>query len=158
MKIRSNDLPQGDAAKALLEHAKWIAEHFERMNEQLLTLSSTFIGFLAVELGLLGQIDKSKINKNVPTLTLGIAGLCSLAVSIICFFVASWSLGFQIPKLEDSQSISALDPKDIQIEPLRLMLSTDQNDRNIQKSLESENRHINRYYKLGLICGRAAHS
>ena len=156
MKIGSRDLPKGDASKALLEHTKWIAERFERMNEQLLTLSSTFIGFLAVELGLLGQIEKKTFDSNHAAFRVGVAGLACLALSIISFFVALWSLNFALPKLEDFQSLLRVDKDDLEVEPLRMMLSTDEGDRNIQKGLESENRHINRYYKAGLVLGAIA--
>ena len=156
MKIGSRELPKGDAGKALLEHIKWIAERFERMNEQLLTLSSTFIGFLAVELGLLGQIEKKTFDSNHPAFRVGVAGLACLALSIISFFVALWSLNFALPKLEDFHSLLSVEKDALEVEPLRLMLSTDEGDRNIQKSLEGENRHINRYYKAGLVLGAVA--
>jgi hypothetical protein len=156
MNIGSRDLPKGDAAKALLEHTKWIAERFERMNEQLLTLSSTFIGFLAVELGLLGQTEKKTFEHNRPAFWVGVAGLVFLAISIISFFVALWSLNFDLPKLEDFQGLLNVDKEVLEVEPLRMMLSTDEGHRNIQKSLESENLHLNRYYKAGLIFGATA--
>lgn len=156
MRIGSNEVPRGVAGRSLLEHSKWIAERFERMNEQLLTLSGTFIGFLVVELGLIGQIDTRKVRHNGVARGFGIAGVILLAVSVIAFFIALWSVRFQIPRLQTFQEILAFPEKDIESEPLRLMLSSDERDRNIQKSLENENIHINRYYKAGLVSGGLA--
>jgi hypothetical protein len=71
-----------DADDALLTHSKWIAERFERMNEQLLTLSATFIGFLVIELGLLAQFDPTRFICHLNDKIVGILALISLVAAI----------------------------------------------------------------------------
>ena len=69
------DFLAGPVGDKFLNHARWISERYERMNEQLLTLSSTFIGFLAVELALIAQVSEEQI-KNLGALKyFGILGI-----------------------------------------------------------------------------------
>lgn len=145
-----------EARDHLLLHMRWIAERFERMNEQLLTLSSTFIGFLAIELGLLAQIPATTIREDNWSKGIGGVALICLFVGIILFFMTLLSKYFAIPKLEDFQDSSLLDIAEMRNEPYRMMISTQERDRNIQKSLEEENNHLNRYYKPALIVSGAA--
>ena len=136
----------------MLSHSRWIAERYERMNEQLLTLSSTFIGFIAVELALLGQAYRDT-HKHGPVYPFSVAAI-ALVLSVLSFLIALWSLNFEIPKLSNIQdAIENLDDKQLAKYELWTMTHGGENNRNIQKSLEKENKHINRYYKAGLILG-----
>jgi hypothetical protein len=145
-----------EARDHLLQHMRWISERFERMNEQLLTLSSTFIGFLAIELGLLAQIPAKTIREDNWSKGIGGVALLCLFVGIILFFITLLSKYFAIPKLEDFQDSSLLDVAEMRNEPYRMMISTQERDRNIQESLEEENNHLNRYYKPALIVSGVA--
>jgi len=140
-----------DAQDHLLVHARWVAERFERMNEQLLTLASTFIGFLAIELGLLAQISLKSFRGDIWAKAIGCFALFLLFIGIILFFITLLSNNFEIPKLEDFQASAHLDTKEMRNESYRFMISSEESNRNIQKSLEDENIHLNRYYKPALI-------
>lgn len=137
----------------LLDHARWIAERFERMNEQLLNLSGTFIGFLSVELGLFAQLSNNARADLGNWKFVGIVGMATLGTSIICFFLALTSIYFPIPSLDSFQSAIDLDKEKLNMEPLRLMVSSNFDDKNIQKSLHRENRYINLFYRPGLYLG-----
>lgn len=139
-----------------LSQVKWFSERYERMNEQLLTLSSTFIGFLAVELALIAQVDQKQIKDLGELKYLGIFGILLLGISLLLFFMALTSNKFDIPDLKKFQSAMGLDERKLALEPIRLMLDTDESDSNLQKSLELENKHINKYYQPALLFGGVA--
>lgn len=140
----------------LLEHSRWISERYERMNEQLLTLSSTFIGFLAVELALFAQIKPTSFPEK-PLLNRFMI-ICGILVvsSIISFFIALISKRFELPILNDFQIALSLKSKELEVEPLRLMVSSEKSNPNIQDSFEIENRHLNKFYKPGLYLAGGA--
>jgi hypothetical protein len=123
-----------------------------RANERIaLTLSSTFIGFLAVELGLLAQLRKSDLSGHVERISTAIFAVSILALSICFFLIALWSKSFPILKLIDFQDALTLKPRHQENEPFRMMLSSNERDSNILKSLEAENAHLNKFYKPRLV-------
>ena len=142
-----------EAGTALLTHMKWIAERYERMNEQLISLSGTFIGFLAVELALLAQINKSDFENRAWIAHLGIFCIVSLVSSLMLFFLTLRSIDFELPLLEDFKKAILLDKKELEKAPLRLMLSTSVNNANLQNSLEEENELLNKFYRPALLVG-----
>ena len=82
----------------LTDYAFWMLERFERMNEQLMARAATFLGFIGVEIALIGQITIKdfKINQ-----TLG-AVLCAMAVffllvALYFFILVLKPLDFHIP-------------------------------------------------------------
>ena len=54
----------GDKLNAHVLQARWFSEILERMNEALVTLFGTFIGFVGIELAFLGQLEPGEINMN----------------------------------------------------------------------------------------------
>lgn len=150
------DFHAGPVGDKFLNHARWISERYERMNEQLLTLSSTFIGFLAVELALIAQVSEEQI-KNLGALKyFGILGIGFLGLALVFFFKALTSNNFEIPDLERLQAALELDEVELELEPLKLMLKSDASDLNIQQSLENENAFINKHYKRAIKSAGAA--
>lgn len=137
----------------LLSHARWVAERYERMNEQLLTLSSTFLGFLAIEIALLTQIDKNTINEKSILAVLGLATLALLVGSACAFFLALVSISFKVPTLEDFQFALKLTKEEKYLEPAKLMFSSNKSIPNIQESFERENAYLNKLYVPGLWLG-----
>ena len=136
-----------------LVHVRWLAERYERMNEQLLNLSGTFIGFLAIELGLIAQVNHEFIRNNTKLFQIGISAVFLLVVAIVSFFICLSSNKFKIPNLEMLQGALDIDEEELKFEPIRLMLSSEKSNYNIQESLEDENSFINRFYKIGLRAG-----
>jgi hypothetical protein len=140
-----------DIAAHILQ-ARWFGERLERMNEALVTLSGTFIGFLGIELAFLGQLDAKEININWTSTVSSRVSVISIIFSIIFFFITMKSDDFEMPDL-DTLHRSWHEPKKGRVkEPLRILLDQDDND-NIIKSLERENSAINRWYPIATTFG-----
>lgn len=132
--------------------ARWFGERLERMNEALVTLSGTFIGFLGIELAFLGQLGPEEINTNWTSTITSRISVISIIFAIILFVVAMKSDDFDMPDL-DSLRNSWYKPKESRsYEPLRILLDQDDN-LNIIKSLEKENKTINGWYPKAIYCG-----
>lgn len=132
--------------------ARWFGERLERMNEALVTLSGTFIGFLGIELAFLGQLDSNQINLNWTSTISSRLSVISIILAILLFVVAMKSDEFNMPDLDTLQS-SWLNPKkDRSHEPLRILLDLDDNY-NIINSLEKENDTINKWYPKAIYLG-----
>jgi hypothetical protein len=132
--------------------ARWIAERLERMNEAFATLSGTFMGFLGIELAFLGQIDKFQITKNWITTISAWVTVGSMILAIVCFVAALQSTSFRMPDLKMLKRSWRLPEESRIMEPLRMMLDTDDNE-NIIKSLEDENAILGRWYTPGVYLG-----
>ena len=140
-----------DIASHVLQ-ARWFGERLERMNEALVTVSGTFIGFLGIELAFLGQIDPHEINANWTSTISSRVAVTSIILAIIFFFITMKSDDFEMPDL-DSLRKSWHDPKiNRSEEPLRILIDQDDNF-NIIKSLEKENGAINRWYPIATAFG-----
>jgi hypothetical protein len=132
--------------------ARWFGERLEKMNEALVTLSGTFIGFLGIELAFLGQLDASEINLNWTSTISSRITVVSIILSILFFFVTMKSDDFEMPDL-DTLRKSWSKPKNGRMqEPLRILIEQDDNY-NIIKSLEKENATINRWYPKATAFG-----
>jgi hypothetical protein len=143
---------EDEQAAAHVQQARWFGERLERMNEALVTLSGTFIGFLGIELAFLGQLDGSEINLNWTSTISSRVAVVSIILSIIFFFVTMKSDDFEMPDLESLRK-SWHDPKNGRLqEPLRILIDQDENF-NIIKSLEKENETINRWYPKATAFG-----
>jgi len=142
-----------ESGDKLLQHMKWITERFERMNEQLISLSATFIGFLAVELALLAQLDNSDLKNSQPGTLFAVMCVVCLVVSIILFLINLNSADFRITILEDFQKALKLDKNELSKFPLHLMISTEASNDNLQYSFERENKILNKFYRPALIFG-----
>lgn len=81
-----------------LNYSYWLIERWEKFNEELDMLSVYLIGFLALEIALVGQIDKSSMNEMKFFF---IAALLALIISIILFFKILQSAEFGIHGKKD---------------------------------------------------------
>jgi hypothetical protein len=132
--------------------ARWFGERLERMNEALVTLSGTFIGFLGIELAFLGQLEPNEINTNWTSTIASRISVTSIIFAIIFFVVAMKSDEFDMPDLDLLRNSWHQPKKGRNYEPLRILLDQDDN-LNIIKSLEKENETINRWYPKAIYLG-----
>jgi hypothetical protein len=143
---------KNDEINAHILQARWFGERLERMNEALVTLSGTFIGFLGIELAFLGQLGPKEINTNWTSTITSRVSVISIILAIVLFVVAMKSDDFDMPDL-DLLRKSWHDTKDGKnYEPLRILLDQDDNQ-NIIRSFEKENETINKWYPKAIYLG-----
>lgn len=136
---------------AHVSQARWFAERLENMNEALAQYSGVFIGFLGIELVLIGQTSAQDLllhsySKNLVLLT---ALLITLAIGL--FFSALWSTKFEMPMLSDLRNAWNQPRENRLDETLQILINEDGPAGNILKSLFKENEHLNRYYGRGIV-------
>ena len=131
--------------------ARWFAERLENMNEALAQYSGVFIGFLGIELVLLGQTPQEDFLRNSYSKSIALISSFLIILAIGLFFIALWSKKFEMPVLSDLRN--AWDnPRENRInETLDILISEDGPAGNIMRSLFEENEHLNRYYRWGII-------
>lgn len=136
---------------AHVSQARWFAERLENMNEALAQYSGVFIGFLGIELVLIGQTPTQDLllhsySKNLVLLT---AFLITFAIGL--FFTALWSTKFEMPMLSDLRNAWNQPRENRLDQTLQILINEDGPAGNILKSLFKENRHLNRYYGKGIV-------
>ncbi len=149
--LKMNQAESENIAAHVLQ-ARWFAERLERMNEALVTLSGTFIGFLGIELAFLGQLSAEETSVNWTSTISSRVSVVFIILSILFFFITMKSDDFEMPDLGTLRR-SWHEPKnEILKEPLRILIDQDDNF-NIIKSLEKENEDINKWYPIATALG-----
>ena len=89
---------EASANSYLTDYAFWMLERFERMNEQLMARAATFLGFLGVEIALIGQITLADFKiKQTLGATLCTSAVFLLLVSLYFFVSVLKPLDFNVP-------------------------------------------------------------
>lgn len=137
---------KSETAQILTQQAQWIVERIERINEGLMTRSSVAIGFLGVELALVGP----KEHKGADYYQLATLGL--LVISIGFFIAALWSFkSSTLPNFNEiEQSLTATNAVQIKT-PLNQLIMAKNKDKSIYSSLVKENNRRGWTYETGLI-------
>ncbi len=131
--------------------ARWFAERLENMNEALAQYSGVFIGFLGIELVLLGQTPQEDFLRNSYSKSIALISSFLIILAIGLFFIALWSKKFEMPVLSDLRNAWNNPRENRKNETLDILISEDGPAGNIMRSLFEENEHLNRYYSWGII-------
>ncbi len=131
--------------------ARWFAERLERMNEALAQFSGVFIGFLGIELVLLGQSAGDQGEEKTYIKILASLAAILLVLAISSYLIALWSGKFLMPSLLDLRDSWSNSEYTRLESPLRILTDENGPAGNILKSLYDENAHLNRYYRAGII-------
>lgn len=137
--------------QAITEHARWIAERTERINEALAQLAGIFIGFLGVELAIIGQFVFSKYDQDFSVLNkFGLTTTVVLLAAGLCFFIRlEFAIEFTYTELSDLQKTREMSNEEQIKQPYEWMVSTDVLNKNIISSLDKENEFLAKHYKRG---------
>lgn len=144
--MKSRDM---DSTILLTDYAKWLAERFERMNEAISHRASTFLGFLGVELTLLGQISVTDHPNDRLALAMTVLA-CALLIASIYFLLETLSTkDFDLPEWSDIQSVREEKIENISKFPLDVLMHQRGNQAYFQ-SLDEENSTLAKNYSLAL--------
>ena len=143
--------------RVIVDHLQWLVERDERINEGFLQRSSTFIGFLAVELSLVGQASSDSIHLSelptrhwpVPLLFLLtvlclLGALVSFLISLLTQNIDSDDFSSDLRKAVDDSETIAFDTV------IKSLLGRHNGDPNHFTSLAAENKLRSTGYLVGV--------
>ena len=98
-KSKKKPSPEKIAAQTFLaNHTYWMVERFERINEQLMARAATFLGFIGVELALLGQLGVNEYNHHAKVgFALAISACAALLLCVFFLIQVLHSVEFDVP-------------------------------------------------------------
>lgn len=140
-----------DREEIAIENAKWIIEKYWQANEGMMRRASTLVGFLGIELGVLGALNKKNFPDN-PHFVWALVGASFLIVLSVGFLL--WSLRdkkFEFPKFEKLNAVHQVKAGDIHKSVLNFVLSPTDADYGMYQNLHDENEKIANRFRYGSI-------
>lgn len=140
-----------DKYEVAVENAKWVIEKYWQANEGMMKRASTLVGFLGIELGVLGALNKKNFPENrcFVWALIAASGLIVFAVGFLL-----WSLRdkeFEFPEFEELNKVHEVENSKIHESVLSFILSPSNDKFGMYQNLHNENEKIADRFRYGAI-------
>lgn len=130
--------------------ARWLAERYERISEGFSTRAGVLLGLLAVELGVLGQINAQPYMLTIAVVALlgcGVPFVLTLSTKAVLFPEASYLLGAASAVATDPDHESLAAPRSITEQLLQPVAPSD----SVVEQFKVESQDRAKWFRRGLI-------
>lgn len=142
-------LHDNQSVDSLANHARWVTDYISTGTNQILARSSTFIGFLSIEISFIANWDPKNFERVPHFRWFFTFGLAAAITSVFFLLWASKVKYFTYPDFGEIEDGIEHKKVSASITILNAFLQ-ENNNRNLYDELSEENAHVSRFFGIGM--------